>query len=113
MLNLKYLLLTNTGIDEIESFLDFLADWGWRRDMFASRVEASFVSGVMNRDNLTFGACVRVTSLLHERLHPVFTFAGSLDVAALFRDYVIASLVAEKPKSSHYMQMSAEPQKHE
>jgi len=86
-------LLTNAGVDQVEAFLDFLADGRRRGNVIALRVKAGLVRGVVNGDQLSLGTCVREGALLHDRLRPVLTLADRLNVAALLSDDVIARFV--------------------
>lgn len=86
-------MLTNARVDEVEAFLDLLADGRWRGNVITLRVKAGLVGGVVNGDQLSLGTRVREGALLHDRLRPVFTFADGLDVAALFGDDIVARFV--------------------
>lgn len=88
-----YLLLTNTRVDEVEAFLDLLANGRWRGNVITLRVKAGLVGGVVNGDQLSLGTRVREGALLHDRLRPVFTFADGLDVAAFLGDDIVARFV--------------------
>lgn len=95
-----YLLLTNARVDEVEAFLDLLADGRRRGNVIALSVKAGLVGGVVNGDQLSLGTRVREGALLHNRLRPVFTFADGLDVAALLGDDVVARFVTAAPTTS-------------
>lgn len=88
-----YLLLTNTRVDEVEAFLDLLANGRWRGNVIALRVKAGLVGSVVNGDQLSLGTRIRKGALLHDRLRPVFTFADGLDIAALLGDDIVARFV--------------------
>jgi len=89
----SYLLLTDARVDEVEAFLDLLANGWWRGNVVALRVKAGLIGGVVNGDELSLGTRVREGALLHDRLRSLFTFADGLDVAAFLGDDVVARFV--------------------
>lgn len=93
-----YLLLTNARVDEVEAFLDLLANGRWRGNVIALRVKAGFVGGVVNGDQLSLRTRVREGALLNDRLRPVFTFTDGLDVAAFLGNDVVARFVTARSK---------------
>lgn len=86
-------MLTDARVDEVEAFLDLLADGRWRGNVIALRMKAGFVGGVVNGDQLSLGTRVREGSLLYDRLRPVLTLADGFDVTALLGDNVVARFV--------------------
>lgn len=92
------LLLTNTRVDEVEAFLDLLANGRWRGNVISLRVKAGLVGGVVKGDQLSLGTRVREGALLHDRLRPVFTFADGLDVATFLGDDIVARFVTAEFK---------------
>lgn len=89
-----HLLLTNSRVNEIETFLDFFADRRRGRYVIARGVEARFVGRVLDGYELSLGARVRVAALLHQRLGLVFALTHRFYVTAFLRHYVVASFVA-------------------
>lgn len=87
-------MLPDTSVDEVKSLLDFLAYWGWGWDVVSGRVEAGLVGGIVDGDQLTFGAGVRVAALLDESFTAILTFAECLEVSALLGDDVVTGFVA-------------------
>lgn len=93
-------MLTNTRVDQVEAFLDLLANGRWRGNVITLRVKAGLVGSIVNGDQLSLGTRVREGALLHDRLRPVFTFADGLDVATFLGDNVVARFVTAGSKSS-------------
>ena len=69
-----------------------LGNWRWRGQMVAFGHETIFVSGVLDRDFLAIGSCVREGTDSGLRL---VISTGIFQLALFFRFYSVASFVAE------------------
>lgn len=98
----KYLLGANVCVNLIEALLD-VGMWGWSDwEVISHWSETILIGNVVDGDQLTLWACVRVGASLYECFRLVCALAYRLDVAALLRDDVVASFIAIKLfKESH------------
>lgn len=88
----SHLIGLDSGVDEVETFLDFGRDWGRGGDVVSLDPEAELVGGVLDGDDLAVGRGVGVRAVLHKS---VVVLADRLQEALLLRVDVVAGLVPE------------------